>query len=59
MKKINYQQPNIIIIPLYLKNYFLQGSTETLPFDPGDGTEESLSKENKSWNSLWDDPWKE
>ena len=31
----------------------LEGSTETLPFDPGDGTDESLSKKS-DWDDLWE-----
>ena len=34
---------------------FLGESTETLPFDPNDGTDEALSKEDKSWGSVWDE----
>ena len=34
----------------------LAGSNEELIFDPGDGTDEALTKEQHTYN-VWDDDW--
>ena len=49
MKK-EYMNPSIRLKEI-LAEPFLDGSTEPLPIDQNDGTEEALSKEG----SIWDD----
>ena len=45
-----YATPNIRVKEIAAEP-FMVGTTETLPFDQNDGTEEALSKEG----SIWDD----
>lgn len=45
-----YVAPNIRVREIVAEP-ILEGSTETLPYDPNDDTNESLSKEG----SIWDD----
>ena len=52
--KRKYVIPDIRLKEI-LAEPFLGESTETLPFDPNDGTDEALSKEDKSWGSVWDE----
>jgi hypothetical protein len=50
MKKRPYLAPCVRVRAIEMEP-LMEGTTETLPFDQNDGTEEALSKEG----SIWDD----
>ena len=49
-----YTEPKMNVVSIQLGT-ILASSKETLPFDPGDGTEEALSKKHHTWEkSAWE-----
>lgn len=55
MKKKAYITPSSLCMQLHVTR-MLASSTEELPFDPGDGTGEALTKGQRGYN-VWDDDW--
>lgn len=54
VNKKRYQRPTVWIDNMQVDSLLQQSGTSTFPFNPGDGTEEVLSKKNQ-WEFLWED----
>ncbi len=64
MTKRLYTTPSIRVSEMLVEPFMNGSSDETLPFDPGDGTEDALSKGNSFWDdntteSVNNDPFEE